>query len=217
MITNLPIRGVRLRGNDMFDEIATVDCDTESYRWVKTRIFGHAAGVKNVLLDCDVEVVAPPNPLIEDCGARELFDGWHSNFLNMGHSRDQPWFLKALVGAPATRFFALPPIWNAAPSRPSNRREMKRNRKPFASRITDPIFLASRRAATSGRTRHRGDRIGPSLYRLRRAAGGLLVHRSALFPLAAGWTLFTRLMFPTGRIKPQRRGVGKRERPVASG
>jgi len=68
MITNLPIRGVRLRGNDMFDEIATVDCDQESYRWVKTRIFGHAAGVKNVLLDCDVEVVAPPNPLIEDCG-----------------------------------------------------------------------------------------------------------------------------------------------------
>jgi hypothetical protein len=142
MITNLPIRGIRLRGYDVFDEIAWVDCDTESNRWVKTRIIDHAAGAKNVLLDCDVEVLAPLNPLMalldsfdvaarnlptetgkkftlsdgakikpmslseintgviffsETAGARELFDGWPRNFLNMGQSRDQLAFLNATI------------------------------------------------------------------------------------------------------------------------
>jgi hypothetical protein len=66
-------------------------------------------------------------------GARELFDLWHRYFLKMGAPADQPSFLKALLATRTTRFFPLPPMWNASPYRRLDAGAMKEN--PSAIRI----------------------------------------------------------------------------------
>lgn len=77
-------------------------------------------------------------------GAIELFDRWHRNFLEGGHPRDQPAFLKALLEAHTTRFLALPPMWNATPFGIVDLAQMKRT--PDKIRILhyrDPTFWPS--------------------------------------------------------------------------
>ena len=77
----------------------------------------------------------------------------------MGPSCDQPEFLKALLEVRATRFLALPPMWNATPFPTVDLQQMKRAPR------RDPIFwltLAPRLAEAHDTA----ERIGPSLNRL---------------------------------------------------
>ena len=74
-------------------------------------------------------------------GAHEVFRAWHKNFLAMGQWRDQPAFLKALLESRQTRFFPLPPMWNATPFPNVDLAAIKA--KPKAIRILhyrDPIY-----------------------------------------------------------------------------
>lgn len=189
LITNLPITHIERADAAVFDEIEAVDCETDVNRWIKTSIIHRAQGERNAFLDCDVEVLAPLNPVLslldnfdvaarnlpfetsarfslesgrsipdlsisevntgvvffkKSSGAIELFDRWHLNFLDGGHSRDQPAFLKALLDARTTRFLALPPMWNATPFGIVDLAQMKRT--PDKIRILhyrDPTFWPS--------------------------------------------------------------------------
>lgn len=189
LITNLPITHIERADAAVFDEIEAVDCETDVNRWIKTSIIHRAQGERNAFLDCDVEVLAPLNPVLslldnfdvaarnlpfetsarfslesgrsipdlsisevntgvvffkKSSGAIELFDRWHRNFLDGGHSRDQPAFLKALLDARTTRFLALPPMWNATPFGIVDLAQMKRT--PDKIRILhyrDPTFWPS--------------------------------------------------------------------------
>ena len=64
LITNHPIKSIRICDVDVFDSIETLASDADENRWVKTRIIDHADGAKNVYLDCDIEVKAPLNPIL---------------------------------------------------------------------------------------------------------------------------------------------------------
>jgi hypothetical protein len=155
-------------------------------------------------------------------GARELFDGWHRNFLEMGHSRDQPAFLKALLEARATRFLALPPMWNATPFPTVDRQQMKRNPKDIRIlHYRDPIFwpAVAPRLAEAHDTAEI-ELAQPSIdFETQRAAYSLIArqYRSMLFPFAAGRALLTSLLkLSTGSVKTRLRVVGKRKVPAAS-
>lgn len=189
LVTNLPIARIDRGDAAVFDEIEAVDCETDGNRWIKTSIIHRAQGDYNAFVDCDVEVLAPLNPVLslldnfdvaarnlpfetsaklfletgqsipdismsevntgvvffkKSPGAIELFDRWHRNFLDGGHPRDQPAFLKALLDARTTRFLALPPMWNATPFGIVDLAQMKR--KPDKIRILhyrDPTFWPS--------------------------------------------------------------------------
>jgi hypothetical protein len=264
LITNVPIRRILFRGSEPFDSIEVVDRETSSNRWIKTRMIDHADVGRNVLLDCDVEVLAPLNPLMglldrfdvaarnlpfetrqkfvvdngpnvkdlflseintgviffsRSAGARELFDLWHANFLKVGHSRDQPSFLKALLEARTTRFLALPPMWNATPFHYVDRREMRK--KPQAIRILhyrDPIFwpavagrLADAHEEAIIELRHPSTEVDEQ----RDAYSALSrQYRSVLFPFAAGRALLTwRMVLASGDRQTRLRVVGKRKTP----
>ncbi len=189
LITNLPIRRILRQDHAVFDSVEAIDCETDTNRWIKTSIVHRAEGDRNAFLDCDIEVLAPLNPVLSllenfdvaarnlpfetkanvvletgrnildlsmsevntgvvffkrNAGAIDLFDRWHRNFLEGGHPRDQPSFLKALLEARETRFLALPPMWNATPFKIVDLAQMRRT--PDKIRILhyrDPTFWPS--------------------------------------------------------------------------
>ena len=77
LITNFPISRIKYGGIEPFDDIEVVDTSTQENRWIKTNIAHRASGLRNVLLDCDVEVLAPLDPIFDllgnfDVAARNL-------------------------------------------------------------------------------------------------------------------------------------------------